>query len=86
MRLHDWYVESQKKLAKLKADLPKAERNASQFINMPGDHEDMDKWNKMKEDTAAEQARIRKYEKAWKKNRTTPPSPVRTFAGRYGPL
>jgi hypothetical protein len=86
MRIHDWYAESQKKLIALKAELPRAEKNAKQFINLPGDHEDLDRLNQIKADIEKEERRIRKYDTAWEKNRTTPPAPARSFALRYGPL
>ncbi len=86
MRIHDWYAASQDKLTKLQLELPRAERNAKQFINMPGDHEDLDRWNQMKADIETEKARISKLVTAWEKNRTNPPAPARSFAGRYGAL
>lgn len=86
MRLHDWYVQSQAKLTNYKNELPRAERNAKQFVNLPGDHEDLDKLNQIKAEIEREQVWSNKIRSYWEKNRAVPPAPARSFSGRYGPL
>jgi hypothetical protein len=86
MRLHDWYVQSQTNLTNLRNELPRAERNARQFINLPGDHEDLDRLNEIKADIEREQIWSEKIAFFWGKNRAVAPASALSFAGRYGPL
>ena len=55
MRLHDWYVQSQTRLTNLRNELPRADSNSRQFINVPGDREDLDRFNQIKADIEREQ-------------------------------
>lgn len=86
MRLHDWYVQSQAKLTNYQNELPRAERNAKQFVNLPGDHEDLDKLNQIKAEIEREQNWCNKIRSYWEKNRAVPPASAQSFSGRYGPL
>lgn len=92
LRIHNWYRQSQGRLAQLEADRIKVKgfitevAPASTMVSTAVAAEDVTKLAEINEDIAREQARCRLLEAAWEKNRAVPPAPERSFALRYGPL
>lgn len=48
--------------------------------------EDVARLSQLNQDIELEQERVRQLETAWGKDRSVPPAPARSFAGRYGAL
>ena len=92
LRIHNWYRQSQDRLALLEADRIKVKgfisevAPASTMVGTAIAPEDVAKLAQIDEDIAREQARCRLLEAAWEKNRAVPPAPPRSFVWRYGPL
>ena len=92
LRIHDWYRQSQDRLAQLEADRIKVKgfisevAPASTMVGTAIAPEDVAKLAQINEDIALEQERCRLLEAAWEKNRAVPPAPARSFVWRYGPL